>query len=159
MKRVWSAVSGMLSLTRSSPATNERGGVGAEGVAGQEVFGVAVDVVAGAEFGAGVGRAAAEDGGGGCVGSVDHRGVDEGGGEVGLLARVVGVGAGGGVEEGAVELDGLAGGVDVIAGGDGEVDELGGAGVGAIGVVGEEVSKGVDVAGESAVVGRAPVGA
>src|SRR2546429_299635 len=83
---------------------------------------------------AGVGGAAAKDGGGGCIGSIDDGGVDESGGEIGLLARVADARAGGGVEEGAVEFDSLAGGVDVIAGGDGEVDQLCGAGVGAVGV-------------------------
>ena len=50
-------------------------------------------------------------------------------------------------------MDALAGDVDVVVGGDGEVDELGGPGVGAVGVVGEEVSEGVDVAGEVAIIG------
>src|SRR5256885_585988 len=74
-------------------------------------------------------------------------------GAAGLLAGVADAGAGGGVEQGAGQFNGLAGAEDVVAGGDGEVDELGGAGVGPVGVVGEEVSERVDVAGEVAVIG------
>src|SRR5205085_1061763 len=98
---------------------------GAEGVAGEGALGGAGGAGAGDHPCAGVGGAAAEDRSVGRIGSVDGGAVDEGGGEVGLLARVADAGAGGGVEAGAGQFDGLAGNVDVVAGGDGEVDELG----------------------------------
>src|SRR5262249_32903159 len=131
MNRVCSEVSSMFSLARTSPAMNRawsgtpgrwaslavakaaaRAAVAGEVVERQQIGGRVGQAVrpraalepAGAVFGPqGVGDEV--------VGAVDHRGVDEGGDLVGLLARVAGVGAGPGHGLGAVEEDDLGAGV------------------------------------------------
>src|SRR5438445_4399669 len=100
----------------------------------------------------------AQGGGAGGVAAVDHRAVDPGGDGIGLLAGMVGAGAGSGVVLGAVEIDELGAGAGWIekriASGDSDIKWIGGRAVdGQIDVVIDELAPGIDECGEVAVVG------